>query len=235
MWVWEAYFKAADELINGDYVNNPELHAKCTCSFYFSVSLPELETPLDKLPVTLLHDGTMYWYPSGLFHTYCQVNMFNFPFDIQTCYINITCSKVGKVILKGAFHNGSFSQFYENTMWTLIDYKVHNFFSVISLELTLKRQSSYFLMTTIMPLILLSVVGLMVFPLPPDSGEKVTLSVTCLMSFFLTQLSITEHMPTSWTSMPIISKCNNLQKCCLEFRDLMCNFCHNSSNLLIIP
>ena len=132
--------------------------------------------------------------------------MFYFPFDTQTCYINIAASETGKVILNGTFHGKSFYWFHENTMWSLVDYKVHNPHFMISWELTLKRQSSYFLMTTIMPLILLSVVGLMVFPLPPDSGEKVTLSVTCLMSFFLTQLSISEHMPTSWTSMPIISE-----------------------------
>ena len=189
------------------------------CTFHFRASFPEYLEPLDSAPVALNHIGAVSWYTRGLFFLYCQVDMFYFPFDTQTCYINITDTQTG-VTLQALPVESSKYVFNQNTMWILTGKKLsqtgNSFSSTLSWELTLKRQSSYFLMTTIMPLILLSVVGLMVFPLPPDSGEKVTLSVTCLMSFFLTQLSISEHMPTSWTSMPIISKCTYVIKIILD-------------------
>ena len=179
-------------------------------TFYFRASFPVYLEPLEDSPVQLSSNGAVFWYLAGFFNTYCQVDMFYFPFDTQTCYINMSSTQTG-IILQETLVKSAIDHYYENTMWILMDHKlIHTGYSAYPLltwSFTLKRQSSYFLMTTIMPLILLSVVGLMVFPLPPDSGEKVTLSVTCLMSFFLTQLSISEHMPTSWTSMPIISKC----------------------------
>ena len=184
-------------------------------TFFFSVSPPDLKKTLDELPAMLYWNGVMMWFPAGLFHTRCQVDMVYFPFDTQTCQINVTTLNEGKVVLQGTIDEIFSFVHHKGAMWSVVDLKVFNdveiaynsYRSSVTWTLTLKRQSGYFLMTTIMPLILLSVVGLMVFPLPPDSGEKVTLSVTCLMSFFLTQLSITEHMPTSWKAMPIISKC----------------------------
>ena len=179
-------------------------------TFYFRASFPVYLEPLEDSPVWLSSNGAVSWYIAGFFNTYCQVDMFYFPFDTQTCYINMSGTQTG-ITLQEPLVKPAIVHYYENTMWILMDHKlIHTGYSAYPLltwSFTLKRQSSYFLMTTVMPLILLSVVGLMVFPLPPDSGEKVTLSVTCLMSFFLTQLSISEHMPTSWTSMPIVSKC----------------------------
>ena len=91
-----------------------------------------LEHLWDKLPALVKHEGSVSRYLFGVFYTYCQVNMFYFPFDTQTCYINITASEAGKVIMNGTFHIKSFYWFHENTMWTVIDYKVHNYDTTVN-------------------------------------------------------------------------------------------------------
>ena len=142
--------------------------------------------------------------------------MFYFPFDHQKCLIVLV-----NIVSTGQYVNFSSSVkqmqmtlFEESNEWKIINTTVESIqlslpgfiSSRVQFSFTLKRESSYFLITTILPIIMLSVVGLMVFPLPPDSGEKISLTVACMMSFFITQVSISQHMPTSWTSVPIISE-----------------------------
>ena len=142
--------------------------------------------------------------------------MYYFPFDHQKCLIVLV-----NIVSTGQYVNFSSSVkqmqmtlFEESNEWKIINTTVESIqlslpgfiSSRVQFSFTLKRESSYFVITTILPIIMLSVVGLMVFPLPPDSGEKISLTVACMMSFFITQLSISQNMPTSWTSVPIISE-----------------------------
>ena len=169
------------------------------------------------MKLTVIHSGLVVWAPTGMFQTQCNVNVFYFPFDHQKCLILLV-----NVVSPGQYVNFSSSSdqmqltvFMNSNEWKLINNSVQNIqlplaegfiSSQVHFFFTFKRESSYYVITTILPIILLSLVGLMVFPLPPDSGEKISLTVACMMSFFITQLSISQHMPTSWTSVPIISE-----------------------------
>ena len=169
------------------------------------------------MTLIVIHSGLVVWAPTGMFQTQCNVNVFYFPFDHQKCLILLV-----NVVSTGQYVNfSSYSDqmqltvFTDSNEWKLINNTVQNvqlplaegfISSQVHFSFTFKRESSYYVITTILPIILLSLVGLMVFPLPPDSGEKISLTVACMMSFFITQLSISQHMPTSWTSVPIISE-----------------------------
>ena len=170
----------------------------------------------DKMKVAVKHYGLVVWYPTGEFVTSCEVDAFHLPFDRQDCsvivtdlvnweeYNNLTAFKE-----KPSYENAR-----QSNEWTLLDANTaENHFKVdkspqaeVVFTLSLKRQSSYYIITIILPITGLSVVGLMVFLLPPDSGEKISLSVACMMAFFITQMTIAEHLPSSWNRMPIISK-----------------------------
>ena len=161
-------------------------------------------------------NGHVMWNPTLQLQTYCEVELHYFPFDRQVCTI-----MVANWIFSASYANFSSkankvdtSVMINSTEWTVLDTDVTELYtkrgrfyvSQVEFVLTLKRQSSYYVVTMILPVILLSFLGLMTFPLPPDSGEKISLSVTCLMAFFITQLMISEHMPTGWHSIPLISK-----------------------------
>lgn len=60
----------------------------------------------------------------------------------------------------------------------------------IYFKIRLKRRPMFICLTVVFPLILLGVLSIFVFVLPPESGEKVGFSVTVFLSFavFLTIL-----------------------------------------------
>ena len=41
----------------------------------------------DKYPLYVYSDGTVVWHFKGHFKSSCDLNMYNFPFDTQVCYI----------------------------------------------------------------------------------------------------------------------------------------------------
>lgn len=57
----------------------------------------------------------------------------------------------------------------------------------------------------IFPCLMMSVLTLLVFLLPPDSGEKISLGITVLLAFSVFVLAIAEKMPETSDSMPLIA------------------------------
>ncbi|KAK3851245.1 hypothetical protein Pcinc_042091 [Petrolisthes cinctipes] len=58
----------------------------------------------------------------------------------------------------------------------------------------------------VLPCMMMSVLTLLVFCLPPDSGEKIALGVTVLLAFSVFMLAIAEKMPETSESIPLIGK-----------------------------
>ena len=172
----------------------------------------------------------MFWTLAGAYLTYCDVDAYYMPFDQQNCSLVVSNGRTSAEYIKFSALITSIATdaTISSNEWTLIDNSVTDSavyiqgFSVSSVyvHLVLQRESSYYVVTMILPMILLSVVGLMVFPLPPESGEKMSLSVATLMSFFITQVAISQHLPTSWKYTPILSK---LYQVCVILSDKTIN------------
>lgn len=56
----------------------------------------------------------------------------------------------------------------------------------------------------VFPCMMMSALTLLVFCLPPDSGEKIALGITVLLAFSVFVLAIAEKMPETSDSMPLI-------------------------------
>ena len=200
-----------------------DLYSSCFLSYqlnsvvvYFSISGVTYIDGWEEQKVAVYHSGLVFQSLYGLFQTSCKANVYKFPFDKQMCAISL----VNRI--SSAFYTNftllanpiNVNNYLEDKEWTLQsttateeqrgDYSFR--FSLINFVFILERQSRAYVVTMILPIILLSLVGLMVFPLPPDSGERVSLNVACLMSFFINQIVISEQFPSSWDALPIIGK-----------------------------
>ena len=70
----------------------------------------------------------------------------------------------------------------------------------------LKRRPLFHIFSFILPCGLLSMLNLLAFLLPTESGEKVSLGITNLLALVLFQQLIADSLPPSSSDMPIISK-----------------------------
>ncbi len=74
----------------------------------------------------------------------------------------------------------------------------------IKYKIRFSRSSSFYINYLILPCALLSALSLLVFYLPPDCGEKLTLSITNLLALVVFQQLIAETMPPSGDDSPIL-------------------------------
>ncbi len=151
-----------------------------------------------------------------LWKTICKVRSTYFPFDQQHCTIIIRSgshdSQSIKFIQRRPIQGHSFIR----GEWELIhsyteitDERVSDFgqvdFSLVRFTLILKRNHLYYLIKIILPFTLVSFVTLFTFLLPPQTGEKLTLNVTILLSLVIYLQLLSEYIPKSDDETPILT------------------------------
>jgi len=94
--------------------------------------------------------------------------------------------------------------------WSLVDtavvYGIEYQYATARFVLYITRKPFYFLYILVLPCILLSVLMLLVFLLPPESGEKVSLQITVLLSFTVFQLVSNDNMSHSSDYAPLMGE-----------------------------
>ena len=84
-------------------------------------------------------------------------------------------------------------------------------YPAIYFTIYIRRQYLFYITNIIAPCIMLSTLITLVFYLPPEAGEKVSLGITVLLSCIVFLLLIAESIPKRSDSVPIISEYSRFQ------------------------
>ncbi|XP_039708028.1 CHRNA7-FAM7A fusion protein-like [Pteropus medius] len=76
----------------------------------------------------------------------------------------------------------------------------------VTFTVTIRRRTLYYGLNLLVPCVLISALALLVFLLPADSGEKISLGITVLLSLTVFMLLVAEIMPATSDSVPLIGK-----------------------------
>lgn len=99
-----------------------------------------------------------------------------------------------------------------NGVWALVDtataYSAELKYATARFVIYIRRKPAYFIFTLILPCVLLSMLMFLVYLLPPESGEKVSLQITVMLSFTVFQVVITNSMPPTSDIVPVMGKCS---------------------------
>ncbi|XP_046579519.1 acetylcholine receptor subunit delta-like [Haliotis rubra] len=69
-------------------------------------------------------------------------------------------------------------------------------YQVLEMGLILGRRRAFYILTAVLPVCILSALNLMVFHVPPESGEKMTLCVSVLLAYAVYLTSINSFLPS---------------------------------------
>ncbi|OWA51451.1 Neuronal acetylcholine receptor subunit beta-3 [Hypsibius exemplaris] len=163
------------------------------------------------------HNGTVFWPPPTKMRSTCKVNIQYFPFDTQECQMKFGSwvyngLQVDVVVQTG---NVDLKNYVKNGEWELQSVTVERHvtfytsccpepFPDVTFRIVIRRRGLYYAYNTLFPCIMMSVLTLLVFVLPPDSGEKIALGITVLLAFSVIMLSVTEKLPETSDSIPLI-------------------------------
>ncbi|KAM9365541.1 acetylcholine receptor subunit alpha-like [Pholidichthys leucotaenia] len=169
--------------------------------------------------VLLEYTGKITWNPPAIFKSYCEIVVLHFPFDLQNCTMKLgTWTYDGLlVVINPESEKPDLSNFMESGEWELKDYTALKHYvdyaccpGVPYLDITyhflMLRLPRYFIVNVIIPCLLFSFLTVLVFYLPTDSGEKMTLSISVLLSLTVFLLVIVELIPSTSSAVPLIGK-----------------------------
>ena len=146
----------------------------------------------------------------------CKMDVTYFPFDLQQCKMKFASWSYHGYELDVTNHtsSGDTSVFADNGEWYLIGLPVQRNLVIysccnepypdVTFTLIIQRQHLYYFMNLVLPCLLITVIGVFVFYLPPESGEKVGLGITVLLSLVVFLLMVSQKMPATSETVPLI-------------------------------
>ncbi|XP_069114291.1 neuronal acetylcholine receptor subunit alpha-10-like [Argopecten irradians] len=166
--------------------------------------------------IIVTNDGNITWLSMVIFKSSCSINVRYFPFDEQNCSMQFASWTYDgfQVNLVLVTHEGDISNYIQNSEWDLqrlyVSRKVVYYscctepYPDITFYIHIRRRPLFYIFNMVMPCILITLVALLGFYVPSDSGEKVTMGITTLLSMTVFMMLVAENMPPTSNVLPLL-------------------------------
>ena len=171
----------------------------------------------EKYRVTIQSDGRVEWFPGFRLKTTCNFALRYFPFDVQSCNVSFIYGNYDTQNLQYILQGVVLEMYTKNEQWTLkntnhsinligIENGVMRQSPKLDLVLTFSRRPMYYVMNVLVPCFMISLLSTLVFLLPVESGEKISLGITVSLSYTVLLLMVSGITPQGVTTIPLIGK-----------------------------
>ncbi|XP_015606191.1 acetylcholine receptor subunit alpha-like isoform X1 [Cephus cinctus] len=176
---------------------------------------------------TLNYTGRVEWKPPAIYKSSCEIDVEYFPFDEQTCVMKfgswtydgfqVDLRHIDEVQGSNVVEIGvDLSEFYTSVEWDILEVPAvrnEKFYTCcdepyldITFNITMRRKTLFYTVNLIIPCMGISFLTVLVFYLPSDSGEKVSLSISILLSLTVFFLLLAEIIPPTSLVVPLLGK-----------------------------
>ncbi|XP_077999745.1 neuronal acetylcholine receptor subunit alpha-7-like [Glandiceps talaboti] len=161
-------------------------------------------------------NGTVTYRVNDVTRTSCKLELLYFPIDRQQCSLKFgSWSYSSKYITTiPGFNANDTSSYVSNGEWTLLGLGVEHGiefnarfeepFSYIEFTIAIQRLPLFYVFNLMIPSALLSTMMLLAFCLPPESGEKMALSISNLLGMLIFQQLVMQALPPSYDNFPYL-------------------------------
>uniref|UniRef100_A0AAR2KZ14 Neuronal acetylcholine receptor subunit alpha-7 n=1 Tax=Pygocentrus nattereri TaxID=42514 RepID=A0AAR2KZ14_PYGNA len=166
--------------------------------------------------VLVSSNGACQYLPPGIFKSTCYIDVRWFPFDVQRCDLKFGSWTYGGWSLDLQMIEADITGYIANGEWDLVGVpgrRNEKFYDCcqepypdVTFTVVMRRRTLYYGLNLLIPCVLISTLALLVFLLPADSGEKISLGITVLLSLTVFMLLVAEIMPATSDSVPLIAQ-----------------------------
>merc|ERR550539_1056670 len=175
----------------------------------------------------LHYNGKVVWNPPAIYKSSCEIDVEFFPFDEQKCFMKFgSWTYDGYMVdLRHLSQKGNnnnvrlgmdLQEYYISTEWDVMSVPAirnekyypccEEPYIDITFTVGLRRKSLFYTVNVILPCVGISFLSVLVFYLPSDSGEKVSLSISILLSLTVFFLLLAEIIPPTSLVVPLLGK-----------------------------
>ncbi|XP_035642783.1 neuronal acetylcholine receptor subunit beta-4-like isoform X1 [Oncorhynchus keta] len=160
-------------------------------------------------------NGSIVWLPPAIYKSACKIEVKHFPFDQQNCTLKFRSWTYDHTELDMVLKTGvaSMDDFTPSGEWDILALPGRRTVSPLDptyVDLTydfiIKRKPLFYTINLIIPCVLITSLAILVFYLPSDCGEKMTLCISVLLALTVFLLLISKIVPPTSLDVPLIGK-----------------------------
>ena len=179
---------------------------------------------------TVHYTGKVVWEPPAIYKSSCTIDVEFFPFDEQTCsmkfsswtydgyhvdlkHIDQADHIQGEVDIDMAIN---MADYYRSFVWDVMEVPARRnevyypcctaSYPDVTFHVKIRRKTLFYTVNLIIPCVAISFLTVLVFYLPSDSGEKITLCISILLSLTVFFLLLSDLIPPTSLVVPLIGK-----------------------------
>ncbi|TKR86723.1 hypothetical protein L596_011252 [Steinernema carpocapsae] len=170
-----------------------------------------------RAPAMIYANGTVECSHPAVYTVSCEINIKHFPLDDQRCSLEIASWAYNEEKIRLHAHiEHSLEHYSPNEEWRLLNVTVHEqdyehegiLVSEIRYDISVRRKPLFYMVTLTFPsyvMCAISVVGLYArFSTTGEREERFTLGVTAILTMAVLSLVVSEKVPHSSTSVPLL-------------------------------
>ncbi|XP_030643548.1 neuronal acetylcholine receptor subunit beta-2 [Chanos chanos] len=159
--------------------------------------------------------GDIFWLPPAIYKSACAIEVKNFPFDQQNCTLKFRSwtydhTELDLVLTSDYASRDDYTPSGEWDIVSLPGRKNEDPNDITYLDVTydfvIKRKPLFYTINLIIPCVLITSLAILVFYLPSDCGEKMTLCISVLLALTVFLLLISKIVPPTSLAVPLIGK-----------------------------
>ncbi|VDL73693.1 unnamed protein product [Nippostrongylus brasiliensis] len=159
--------------------------------------------------VVINYHGDMLWVPPAIYKSSCIIDVEFFPFDEQVCTLVFGSWTYNENEIKLEFEQAEWvdlSEYAPSSIWDLMDAPASlvNKRSRIEFQVRIRRKTLFYTVVLIIPTVLMAFLSMAVFFLPTDSGEKMTLTISVLLSIVVFLLLVSKILPPTYLLLTFV-------------------------------
>uniref|UniRef100_A0A8C9V1U3 Cholinergic receptor, nicotinic, beta 5a n=1 Tax=Scleropages formosus TaxID=113540 RepID=A0A8C9V1U3_SCLFO len=165
--------------------------------------------------VVVSNTGDVAWLPPSIYKSACKIEVKDFPFDQQNCTLKFRSWTYDHteidIILTSDF--ASRDDFTPSGEWDIVSLPGRRnedpndiTYLDITYDFIIKRKPLFYTINLIIPCVLITSLAILVFYLPSDCGEKMTLCISVLLALTVFLLLISKIVPPTSLAVPLIGK-----------------------------
>ncbi|XP_026366429.2 neuronal acetylcholine receptor subunit beta-4 isoform X1 [Ursus arctos] len=165
--------------------------------------------------VVVRSNGSIFWLPPAIYKSACKIEVKHFPFDQQNCSLKFRSWTYDHteidLVLKTP--TASMDDFTPSGEWDIVALPGRRTVNPrdpsyvdVTYDFVIRRKPLFYTINLIIPCVLITSLAILVFYLPSDCGEKMTLCISVLLALTVFLLLISKIVPPTSLDVPLIGK-----------------------------
>ncbi|XP_043571310.1 neuronal acetylcholine receptor subunit beta-4-like isoform X3 [Chiloscyllium plagiosum] len=161
------------------------------------------------------NNGDVFWLPPAIYKSACRIEVKHFPFDQQNCTLKFRSWTYDRTEIDLVLSSdvASRDDFKPSGEWDIVslpgrrnEIPTDPTYVDITYDFIIKRKPLFYTINLIIPCVLITSLAILVFYLPSDCGEKITLCISVLLALTVFLLLISKIVPPTSLDVPLLGK-----------------------------